>query len=333
MNTSTISLFGHASSLKLTLFLFLILGVCVVSWHFVEFDWKNWLITLPLLLLALNLIGAILTNPIFKYQIWLLVFHIGLLLLLLVVAIGQVTRLIGEVEVTEYSAYDSSIVKWQQGVFHSNRLDQLRFYLADFSINYESINGRAERMDTLTHLTWVDELGVTQKGVVGDEVPLELHGYELYTTHNKGFAPVFKWIPNKGQPVIGSVHLPAWPAFELNQASDLQVPGTPYRIWMNLKFDDVILYNDKDSQFRVPKESVLVVRVGEERHELVAGKSIQFPTGRLEYLGLKTWMGFRIFYDWTLPWLLGAGLFAVFGLGLHFWKKYAPTPWLDEDKD
>ena len=323
---------SHLSSLKITLFLFFLLGIGVVSWHFAEFEAKNWLITIPLLLLALNLISALLTNPIFQYQTWLFIFHIGLLLLLLIVAIGQVTKLIGEVEVSEYSAYDQSIAKWQQGIFHHNRLDQLQFYLSDFTINYLPVAGRAERMDTKANLSWIDEDGKTQQGVVGDKVPLELHGYQLYTTHNKGFAPQFKWIPNQGSPVTGVVHLPAWPAFELNQATDLQIPGTPYKLWMTLKFEDVILYLDKPSQFKVPSDSKLVVRAGSERYELVAGKSIQFATGRLEYLGLKTWMGFRIFYDWTLPWLLGAGLFAVFGLARHFWQKYAPTPWLDEEE-
>ena len=303
----------------------------MISWHWVEYEWENWLITTPLLLLALNLISALLTNPIFRHQGWLLTFHLGLLLLLLVVAIGQVTKLIGEVEVSEYSTYDNTIAKWQQGIFHHNRLDQLQFYLADFTINYLPIAGRAERMDTKANLTWLDEFGQTQKGVVGDKIPLELHGYQLFTTHNKGFSPTFRWIPNKGQPRVGSVNLPAWPAFKLNQATELFIPGTNYKVWMQLKFTDEILYLDRPSIFKVPDDPSLVVRSNNKRHELVVGQSIQFDTGRLEYLGLKTWMGFRIFYDWTLPWLLGAGLFAVFGLAGHFWKKYAPTPWLAEE--
>lgn len=331
MKLPPLSLVSYSASLKLTLFLFLLFGAGSILWHFTEHELKNWLITVPMLLLALNLMTALLTNKIFRFQGWLLLFHIGLLLILLLIGISQVTKLIGNVEVTNGSVYDSSIAQWQQGVLHPNRLDDLQFRLDGFSINYAPAFGLPQRLDTQAKLIWLDESGVLKSGIVGDNIPLEIHGYKFYTTFNKGFAPMFKWIPHNGEPVQGSVHLPSWPANEFNQSSDLQIPGTPYKLWLNLKFVDTIIANDRPSEFRIPNEYTLVVRAGENRQELLPGESMVLDSGRLQFLGLNTWMGFQIHYDWALPWLLAVSLLAVFGLGGHFWHKFAPTPWLDED--
>ena len=327
MISISVHLIRYSASLKLTLFLFFIFGSGVVLWHFTEHDLKDWLITIPLLLLAFNLMTALLTNKIFRHHGWLLLFHVALLLLLLLIGISQVTKLIGGVEVTNGSVYNASSVQWRQGVFHSNRLDQLQFKLNDFVINYAPNFGEPRRQDTQAYVTWVDEQGGVKKGIVGDKVPLKIYGYKLYTTHNKGFAPTFKWVPNKGTAIEGSVNLPAWPAFELNQSNDLKIPNTPYKLWLTLKFFDPILSPTEPSVFRIPDDPLLVVRVDEKRYELQPGESIDFPTGRLEYLGLNTWMGFQIFYDWSLPWMLAVALLALFGLAGHFWKKFAPTPW------
>ncbi|VAW49343.1 hypothetical protein MNBD_GAMMA04-1978 [hydrothermal vent metagenome] len=325
-------LIRYSASLKLTLFLFFLFGSGVVAWHFTEHERKDWLITLPLLLLAFNLMAALLTNKIFRLHGWLLLFHVALLLLLLLIGISQVTKLIGSVEVTKGTEFGLSNAQWQQGVLHSNRLDELQFKLHHFVINYAPSFGEPRRLDTQAYITWLDEQGGEKKGIVGDKVPLKIYGYKLYTTHNKGFAPTFKWIPNEGFPIEGSVHLPPWPGFELNQSNDLQIPGTPYKIWLTLKFLDPILSSTEPSIFRVPDDPLLIVRVGEKRHELQPGESIDFPTGRLEYLGLNTWMGFQIFYDWSLPWMLAVSLLALFGLAGHFRQKFAPAPWLKEEE-
>ncbi|MCF6253390.1 MAG: hypothetical protein L3J38_01420 [Thiomicrorhabdus sp.] len=324
---SSRQLVRYSASLKLTLFLFFIFGAGVVSWHFTEHRLKDWLITIPLLLLAFNLMTALLTNKIFRIHGWLLLFHVGLLLLLLLIGISQITKLIGSVEVTNGSVYDQSTAQWQQGVFHRNRLDQLKFKLENFIINYAPSHGTVVRQDTLAYLTWLDEEGEVKKGIVGDKVPLNVYGYKLYTTHNKGFAPMFKWHPKEGFSSEGSVHFPAWPEHEFNQINDLQIPNTPYEIWLNLKFIDPIFSITEPSVFRIPNDFTLIARVDEQRYELQPGDFIEFKTGRLEFLGLNTWLGFQIFYDWSLPWILAAALLGLFGLAGHFRQKFAPTPW------
>ena len=66
------------------------------------------------------------------------------------------------------------------------------------------------------------------------------------------------------------------------------------------------------------------------RYELHPGQSLDLAGGRLTYKELRTWMGYTVFYDWTLPWLFAAGLIAVLSLGWHYWRKFATRPWLEE---
>jgi hypothetical protein len=72
---------------------------------------------------------------------------------------------------------------------------------------------------------------------------------------------------------------------------------------------------------------VLVVRRGEDRHELLPGDRLVLDDGVLSYQGLRAWMGYKIYWDPTLPWLLAACLVAVGSLGWHFAVRFASRPW------
>ena len=43
-------------------------------------------------------------------------------------------------------------------------------------------------------------------------------------------------------------------------------------------------------------------------------------------------MGYRIFYDWTIPWMLAACAIAVLSMAWHFAGKFASNPWNREDE-
>lgn len=325
-------LLNRAASLKLTLALLPLFAAAAMAWHFVE-GARDWLIAVPLLLLALNLLSAIIVNPAFRRQPGLLAFHLALLALVLLVAIGRLTYFSGQAEVSVGERFDSTTVKRGGGYWHEDLLAQVNFALDHFTIDYTPNNGVAQRAETRAHVRWSNQRGQQFAGVVGDHRPLVLSGYRFYTTHNKGFAPLFVWQPMGGLPQQGSIHLPAWPAHEHNQALDWTLPGTTQQLWTQLQFDEVLLDPQRPSQFRVPKDHLLVMRVGEQRYELRPGQSIDFQDGRLTYKELRTWMGFAVFYDWTLPWLFAAGMVAVLSLGWHYWRKYAAKPWLQGETD
>jgi len=89
----------------------------------------------------------------------------------------------------------------------------------------------------------------------------------------------------------------------------------------------VILDPEQPSQFRIPEEHHLVLRVDEQRYELRPGDGVELRGGRLVYDELRTWMGFTVSSDWTLPWLFAASLFAVLSMAWHFWCKFNHRPW------
>ncbi|HEY0635573.1 MAG TPA: cytochrome c biogenesis protein ResB [Gammaproteobacteria bacterium] len=324
------SLLRRLASLRITLGLLLLLMLFVI--HFlVDSDARGALLALPLGLLALNLVAAIFTHPAMRTHPALLTFHLALLVLLLLVAVGRLTQFTGKVEVTVGEGFNAALVTRQGGPWHNDRLEQVEFHLNSFTIDYTPNQGMAQRDATRAMVHWRDRRGNEHEGVVGDHRPLVLNGYRFYTTHNKGFAPVFVWTPNSGVPQQGSVHLPAWPAHDHTQALDWNLPGTSHQLWTQLQFDEEILDSQHPSQFRPPKEHLLVMRAGEQRYELRPGQSIDFADGRLTYKELRTWMGFAVFNDWTLPWLFAAGIMLVLSLGWHYWRKCAARPWLMAD--
>jgi cytochrome c biogenesis protein ResB len=59
-----------------------------------------------------------------------------------------------------------------------------------------------------------------------------------------------------------------------------------------------------------------------ERRELRPGESVTVPEGVLVYEGLTAWMGYKVFYDPTLPWLLASATLAIAALAAFFWRRF-----------
>jgi cytochrome c biogenesis protein ResB len=312
------------ASLKLTLVFLALLGASIVLAYRQEVP-ATWIVAPPLALLALNLIAAVATNAVFRRQSALLVFHLALIALLLLLAAGRLTYLKGQLELTDGEEFDGQLTSVEAGPWHPWRLDRVRFVNEGFSIDYAP---GMKRGPTRNALRYMDDDGAPQAAVIGDNEPLVRRGYRFYTSHNKGFAPTFLWRPGAGgEPVLGSVHLPSYPIHEYRQARDWQPPGSRERLWVMLHFDEAIFDPQRPWEFHLPRDHTLVVRVGETRHELRPGDSLALADGTLVYQGLRAWMGYNVFYDWTIPWLLAASFVAVASLAWHFWSKFASRPW------
>ncbi len=316
------------ASLKLTLAIFVFFCACVLLAYFTRWS-PAWILALPFSLFALNLLAAIAGNPAFRRQPGLLVFHLGLLALVILLAISRLTYLKGHLEVSEGETFNGTLTEVEAGPLHPWHLEQARFRQGDFTIAYSPGLNRDRTRSTVY---WRDAAGVEHEAVVGDHYPLILAGYRFYTTHNKGFAPSFVWYPaGGGAPQEGTIHLPGYPAHEYQQALSWRIPGTDHALWTLLEIDEVVLDRERASRFRAPARHRLVIRYNGQRRELRPGASILFEDGRLKYEGLRLWMGYAVFYDWTIPWLLGACGLTVLGLGWHFWRKFAARPWRAED--
>jgi ResB-like family len=314
------------ASLKLTLVGFLLLGVATVVVLNVEGGVTAWLAG-PLLLMAINLIAAVMTNGIFRRKMALLVFHLALIALVLLAAIGRLTYLKGAADVTEGAAF-SGLWREDAGPLHRDRLARVKFVNEGFEITYKP----GPLRDTLhNRVRFLDGAGNWQVAEIADNEPLVLLGYRFYPTANKGYAPILLWTPTHGEPVLGGVHMPSYPASIHGQAREWRPPGAAQDFWVMLELPDNLISADSHSRFRLPDDHTLILRVGHSRHEMKPGDRLVFPDGAVEYRELRTWMGYLVFYDWTVPWLLSACVLAVLSLGWHFWKKFSARPWNQEE--
>ncbi|MBI2307341.1 MAG: cytochrome c biogenesis protein ResB [Rhodocyclales bacterium] len=306
----------------------LFVGVCVA---YLSDSRTVWALVVPLASSAVNLLAAMLTNAVFRRQLPLLVFHLALLAVIVLVALGRLTYLKGAAEVVDGGSFDGVLATREAGPFHGDAIAALSFASHGFTIDYAP---GIRRGATRNEVAFRNAAGRLETRIIGDQQPLVLAGYRFYTSHNKGFAPTFVWHPAAGGvPQLGAVHLPAYPLHEYRQAREWVIPGTATVVWTMLQFQEIILDPDKADQFKLPGEHDLVVRIGEQRWQLQPGMSVSLPAGRLEYVGLRGWMGYTVFYDWTIPWLLAAALAAAFSLGWHYWRKFAARPWNREQDD
>ena len=89
-----------------------------------------------------------------------------------------------------------------------------------------------------------------------------------------------------------------------------------------LKFDEEVMPTDRAFDFRLPQRHSIVIREQDRRYELFPGDTIDLPQGSLRYRELTSWMGYRVDYDWTRPWMLAAALIGLVALMLHYLDKF-----------
>jgi ResB-like family len=309
---------AHVGSLRTALALLLLLGLLVLA----QPDALG--LGLVFAALGLNLVAALVVHPLLRRQLPLLVFHLALLALVLLVGVGRLTKLDGRFELLQGVPFDGRLLEQQAGALYRGDLQGWQLRNEGFTIDYAPGRRRGATRNTVS---WADRDGQPQRAVIGDHRPLVIGAHRVYTTSNKGFAPVLRWLPAHGEPVLGAVHLPSYPLNELRQSREWSLPDGR-AVWLQLQFDEKnLIAPDAAAQFRVPQAQRLVLRLGEARAELAPGQAWRIDGGTLVYEGLRSWMGYRISHDPTLPWLLAAALTAALALGWHYVLAFrAPGP-------
>jgi cytochrome c biogenesis protein ResB len=319
-----ISVLRRLASTRLTLLGMLLLAVGAGLSYNNPADVSAWVLIGPLLFLAFNLLAAILSQPGINRRPGLLLFHLGLLAICILAAIGRLTHFEARVEVNRNSAFDPAVIQdIRQGPWHRGELDKVRFVQQHYTVEYRPGLLRGK---THSHILVDDGKGGWKERIIGDDTPLLEHGYRIYTTFNKGFAAMLTWMPDGGKPMSGVINMPSYPLFEYKQDNRWTPPGSTEEIkfWLRLKTGYTL---EHDWLLDVDKSSaVLVVNSPEERVELQPGERVDLPGGRLRYDGLSSWMGYKIFYDPTLKGLFIAAVLAVCGLCLHYWSKFRQQP-------
>lgn len=278
-------------------------------------------LVLPLSLLSLNLLAAILSNSAFRRQLPLLMFHLALLAIIALVTVSRLTYLRATSEVVTGAEY-LGLDRIEAGPWHNGAKDAIKFESLGFRIEYKP---GLQREATQNRVRWRDEAGIPHTAEIGDQVPLVVHGYRFYTSANKGFAALFRWEPDQGPRQTGSVIFPGYPNYKDRQRSNWRLGAQDIVIILNIP--EQLINPETQSHFRLPAKHTVTLDLSWRVATLQPGEAVLLPTGRLIYIGLTTWMGYNVFYDWAMPWLLAACALAVLALGWHFWRKFSLRPW------
>lgn len=309
------------ASLRLTLLGIAALMVIAFVVNRFEGVSSAWL-TVVLACLALNLVCAILDRPQFRRQPALLVFHLSLLAILVLSALGLMVRMQGRVEVVEGQAFDASRVETVAvGPWHRRRLERIGFEQGRIEVAYnpDLVRGRT-RSEVRT---WAGQSSTLSS--VGDTRPLVLEGYRFLTTSNKGYAVLLTWESPDAMRLTGAVHMPSYPLYEWKQRNHWIAPSGE-RLEIELVLPAVererpwtlrTVAQDAALDVSVPNVGARVLRVGDE---------LPLKAGTLRFDGVRLWMGYRIEFNPVLPWLFAASVVGVSGLAWHFWRKLGLQP-------
>ncbi len=310
-------LLAHVGSLRTALALMLLLGLVAL----LRPDAPSLAVVFGAL--GANLLAALVVHPLLRRRLPLLVFHVALLALVLLAGAGRLLSVEGRFELLQGESFDGVLLREDGANVAVPALAAVGLHHEGFTIDYAPGRRRGATRNTVG---WTPAGGPVQRAVIGDHRPLQVDGWRIYTSSNKGFAPVLRWQPADGSPsVVGAVHLPSFPMHELRQSSEWTLPDGR-SVWLMLQVDENLIAPDASDTFRVPQRHRVVLRQGDARVELAPGQAWRADGGTLVYEGLRTWMGYRASRDPTLSWLLAAALAAAFALALHYAALAWPRP-------
>ena len=314
MHESTINLLRSFASLKLTLFGIVALLAAVLLAYF-DRQQSSLFILPPLILLATNLLAAIIFNPRIRQNSGLLMFHICLLMIAILTVLSQLSSMKGRVEIVQGTAFDpANVTVVEQGAWHPfGRLHQVSFVQDDIEVDYVA---GLRRGPTRSRLLLEQDDAI----VIGDNTAYRSNGYRFYTTSNKGFAAIINWYDRNGQVERGAIHFPSYPLYDWKQQNQWQPPsGEPleFRLLVDTALDTErawTLRRASEGQIEIilPDKSVRTLRTGD---------FLELGNGLLEFEAVRMWMGYKIFFDPFLAWFFAAALVGVAGIGWHYYLK------------
>ncbi|MCG7904464.1 MAG: hypothetical protein JAY60_18810 [Candidatus Thiodiazotropha weberae] len=276
---------------------------------------SQWLIIASLLLLAINLCAALLSNPLFRLKPALFGMHVGLLLLAVSLAYGHLSRFRGHFEITEGQGFDPQqvIVDRQSLLAHELPLEDA-FRQGEVRINYAP---GMMRRDTNSQLLLADG----QMSIATDGQPAVIDNNRFYVTHNKGFSALISWWPaGGGPPSLGTLHFPSYPRLAPMQHLFWTAPdGTELSIELAPKH---IPHDENWALNRSMSEMLLLVTREGNKTRLGPGESIRLAGGVCRFEGIRMWIGYRIFHDPSLYWCFASAMMVVCCLAWHLAGRY-----------
>lgn len=310
------------ASLRLTmagLAALIINSVAISQWPEASLPW----VVLPLSVLAVNLFAALIVRHAFRQQAALLLFHVGLLAVLMLIAAGVLLRFDGSVELVEGEAFDAgSVTARGAGWLHPDRLERVDFTQGLLEVQYLS---GLQRDTTHSRVVMGRQEDGTSERDVGDRQGFTSQGYRFMTTFNKGYSVLILWRDTAGRESLGAVNFPSYPEFDWKQANDWVTPAGE-----TLNFELLLAQRvPEDSPWTLSSRGVRyevgVSGDGRTREAIGPGQPIAVTGGEIEIVDLRLWMGYRIDYNPLLPWLLTAAFLSLGALAVHMAQKFRAT--------
>ncbi len=286
------------------------------------------LMLLPFILLLVNLLAAILSNARFRADVPLLIFHLALLALIVLIVVARLTYLDATTNLTQGQGFEGALDSVEQGPLHSGALAELQFFNEGLSARYSDTG---VYLGTYNRVRWQGSDGRWRETEIGDDRPLTLNGYRIYATVHRGLSPLFRWQPHKGPEALGAVQLRDHRRTdELPPAVGWKLPDGP-DVWVQLNFSPLPAPRggSQENLGAGELDHALVLRSDQRREVIRTGDTVEFPEGRLSYLQLDTWMGYRIVYDPTIPWIIAVLLIGTGSLCWYYVARFQRNPILE----
>ena len=299
--------FHLLASNALTLIGMALLAVSV--WRLQEDAAALWPMLSAFCLLGMNLLAALMTYPRLRQDRGLLLLHLSLLALLILAGTGRLARYEAQVELVDGQSLAAALpVETLRGPWHRGSLDDVDFTQGYFTVDYAP---GLRRSDTRSQVSLNGEINW-----VGDEDALVLDGYRFYTTHNKGFAVLLTWQPEHGRSQSGAVHMPGYPFFAGHQKNRFSPSGGDW-LDLTLQLTEPVQSNLAWRLDSRKANGTLLIEHDGKRQVLAMGETLTLPDGKLRFDAVRGWMGYKVFYDPTLPWLMFSVVMALTGLLWH----------------
>lgn len=313
----------YLASLKLTLAGMSALAAGVLVSYRDDSTPVAWLVV-PLLVLAVNLLCALVVNPRFRQQPALFVFHVCLLAIVMLAAWGQMTSLEGRAELVMGQSFTAaSVTHIRQGGWHPlERLDDVAFVQGPFRVDYAP---GLKRGQTENRVFINSGQAGPRTEVFGDNIPLRQAGYSFYTTSNKGYAAILEWTGNNGTLQRGAVHFPSYPLYDWNQVNHWTSPAGE-QIALQLHLPDRPVHDRDWVLNSAAGGAVLAVNLNGRSVVMEPGVPLSTGSGTLQLESVRMWMGYEVFYNPVLPWLFVAAIIGVLSMAWYFLVKFSVLP-------
>jgi len=276
-------------------------------------------------LLLINLVFAILVREKIKNNPFLLLFHMALLLMLLAVGVSRLTYFKGWVQIAVDHPITEPSGVISKGPWHPNRFTNTRVALKEFSAEYREGGSRKSQKSVI-------QVGDNKLVRVDDAETADILGYQFTISKNLGFALEFMWIGSDGNLIQGVSHFPSIIAYPETQGIDLQLPGVEKSIWIGL---DIVSKRQDffTPEFRVPDDYSYTVMSTSGPLMVTPNSAVSLPEGQLMLNGLVPWIGYDLYYDPSIYFLLFTSLIGVCALALFLWQRQGKTSWILENDD